>query len=811
MSTPPPSPRWLRVALTAVVVVLASLPLAGITPFSQLENRLYDGVLVPLLPAPKASERIAIIAVDDRSLAELGQRWPLDRRTWATFFEKLASFEPEAVAADVVFDQPSQEDALLLASEVRRRFEAMPEGQGAAARALVGALDETARKLDADQRLAEALATVGDVTLGVIIASGPAFPNAATPLEPVARGVGALTLDARGMTVSTPRLFLSARSHGAMNVLMDGDGVVRRYPYMISHDGDAYASLALALRLSDLGAEAQRPIVERLLAADKAAPYLRFHEVEEEAGGAGSPWPRLSFSDVLYAGEDAEAVRELVRGRYVFVGATAPGILDLLRTPVAWGRAGVEVHASALENLLADRFLVRQGAAGWLSLVLALLLVGGFAVLLETRPLARRMLGYAAVAVVILVGVAVLLADNAGLLVALMPTPLGLTALATGEGLHRFIWGRRERERLAARERVLRAEREGLERLRAVVEHVGDAIVSVDAAQRIRWMNPAAESLFRRRARTAVNRPVSELVPSFAGVNPEVAKEAAEHEHAGVVLAGEAKVGEALVPVEATATAMKVGGEQYTNFVFRDVAARKASERQKDEFIAGINHELRTPLTSILGSLRLIGGGAVGEVPAKVKELVEIAEKNGERLLALVNDLLDSAKIDAGRLVLQTRPIELRALMAEAVERHGGFGARFGVTIEQLPLPEELASASVDVDKERIIQVVGNLVSNAVKHSPAGGCVRLTAGTGQAPGSVRVAVIDQGPGIPEEFRDQVFERFTMVMAGDGQRRPGTGLGLAIARGIVEAHRGEIGFDSEVGRGTTFWFDLPCLS
>jgi signal transduction histidine kinase len=255
---------------------------------------------------------------------------------------------------------------------------------------------------------------------------------------------------------------------------------------------------------------------------------------------------------------------------------------------------------------------------------------------------------------------------------------------------------------------------------------------------------------------------------------------------------------------------MSVGSEHFTNYVFRDVAAKKATERQKDEFIAGINHELRTPLTSILGSLKLVTGGAVGEVPEKAKELLEIAEKNGEILLSLVNDLLDTAKIDAGRLVLETRPVSLGTLVAEAIARHGGFGARFGVAIELAPLTQEAEQASVDVDKERIVQVVGNLVSNAVKHSPKGEKVVVAVTTGSRR-RVRVAISDRGPGIAPEYRDQLFERFSMTVAGDGKRRPGTGLGLAIARGIVEAHRGEIGFETEVGRGTTFWFELPCLT
>lgn len=795
-SLAPPSPRWLRLAVVASCLLLAAARIVGAEPFPRIEDRLYDAILVPLLPAAPTSDEIVLVHIDERTLRELGQRWPLDRRTWAGFMRRLAAFEPKAVAVDVLFDQPSLEDARLLADEVRRRVEAQAPAAPPATNALLTLLDDAARALDADQQLSDGLATVGNVTLGAIAASGPTFPNSATPFDPVMRETGALALDAQGVSIATPLLFLSARQHGTMNVLMDGDGVVRRYPYMVSAHGDALPSLALATRLSVAPAAAHGAIIDTVFAADRASPYLRFRNVDDGA----AQWATLSFSDVLFASEGNAAMGALLRGKYVFVGATAPGVEDLLRTPVTLGRAGVELHATALDNLLLGTWLVRDGAAAWISLLMVALLLGAFAFYFETRPRARSMATFAFLVLMVELGVAVMLADQAGWLVMLAPVPLGIALLSIGEGVHRLVWTRRELERLRERERLLETERAGLERLRAVVEHVGDAIVSVDADERIRWMNPAAELLFRRRARTAVDRPVSELVPHF-----EPARASGEAV-AGDVLSGEVRIGAETIPIEATATVMSVGGERYTNFVVRDVAARKAVERQKDEFIASINHELRTPLTSILGSLKLVSGGAVGEVPDKAKELLEIAEKNGELLLSLVSDLLDSAKIESGRLVLQTRPVPLGALLADAIERLRGFALRYDVGLELAPLPDALGGCVIEVDKQRIVQVIGNLVSNAIKHSPKGGIVRVAAR--EVPGRVRIEVVDRGPGLSPEMRDQVFERFSATVPADGRRRSGTGLGLAIARGLVEAHRGDIGFDSEPGHGTTFWFELP---
>jgi len=789
-----PSPLWVRVGVAFAMGLFVVVRFAGIDPLAGLERRLYDLVLVPLLPTPEMSERIAIVTVDDRSLVEGGERWPLSRATWATFITRLDALEPSAIVLDVVFDQDSQSDVYRLAENVRRRaLLAELSGLESLSR-ILELVDDVARELDNDLALTHSLANSGKVTLGMMLAERRSDPFARDiALESIDASLDQTTLlalDLPMLTASTPRVFLAARSHGTMNVLLDPDATVRRYPFVAGHDGKALPSLALAARITDLKPTEAQPIVRRILDADRAAPLLRYRPHD-------APFPRVSFSDVLALGEGSSLSR-LLRGKVVFVGTTASGVEDLLRTPTHPRLAGVEVHATALENLYFQSWIESGGAASWVSLVSCLALLGGFAILLGRGFRARFLWLSGAILAALHFATAVLVADGAGWLLALAPTPLGLVLLGTTEAAHRWLWARREHLRLGQRERVLEAERAALERFRSVVEHVADAIVSVDEAQRIRWMNPAAESLFQRRARTAVDRPVGELIAKVqAGAT------------LGEVLAAEAKVGGEMVPVEATATHMRVGGERYTNFVFRDVAARKALERQKDDFIASINHELRTPITSILGSLRLVTGGAMGDVSDKVKELLRIAEKNGERLLSLVTDLLDAAKLDAGRLGLEKKPFPIKSFVEESVERCRGFGARYGVEIKSAPTAPSLEEVVVDIDRERLIQVVGNLVSNAVKHSPPSAPVIVA--TQLHDGWARVLVSDSGPGIPAEYHDQIFERFTMTTAGDGKRRPGTGLGLAIARGLVEAHGGRIGFSSQVGHGSTFWFELPTLA
>ncbi len=235
----------------------------------------------------------------------------------------------------------------------------------------------------------------------------------------------------------------------------------------------------------------------------------------------------------------------------------------------------------------------------------------------------------------------------------------------------------------------------------------------------------------------------------------------------------------------------------------RDMTQSLEVERLKKEFTSTLSHELRTPLTSIIGALQLINSGAAGEIEKDVAELTEVAERNAQRLLDLIGDILDIEKIESGKFTLFPETIALDALIRESLILNRNFAERFNVRLEA---QGELSAVPVNADRKRLLQVLTNLISNAAKFSPENGtvevCMTLTDGT------VRVSVADRGTGIPESFRSRIFGRFTQADSALTRQKGGTGLGLAICKGFIEAMDGRIGFEDRDGGGTSFYFELP---
>ena len=234
---------------------------------------------------------------------------------------------------------------------------------------------------------------------------------------------------------------------------------------------------------------------------------------------------------------------------------------------------------------------------------------------------------------------------------------------------------------------------------------------------------------------------------------------------------------------------------------FRDITERRAVEKMKDEFVSIVSHELRTPLTSIRGALGLLAGGRVGDVPERAKRMIDIAVSNTDRLVRLINDILDIERMESGRITLVRQFCDAGDLIDEAVEVMRPMATRVGVELEPLP-----CNVTIYADRDRVVQTITNLISNAVKFSDPS--TRVTVAAQSVDGQVQFEVADQGRGIPESKLEAIFERFQQVDASDSREKGGSGLGLAICRSIVRQHGGEIWCESELGRGSRFRFTMP---
>lgn len=237
--------------------------------------------------------------------------------------------------------------------------------------------------------------------------------------------------------------------------------------------------------------------------------------------------------------------------------------------------------------------------------------------------------------------------------------------------------------------------------------------------------------------------------------------------------------------------------------VARDITDFKHMQTIKDGFISTVNHELRTPLTSINGSLKLILGKTLGEIPAASFRLIEIANKNCERLIRMINDILDIDRIESGALDFTFKKVSLSQIVQQAIVGNESYAKQFSV---KMALVARCSHDYVYADADRIRQVIDNLLSNAIKFSPADSVVKLSVSKKDL--CYRVSITDEGRGIPEAFRGRIFDKFAQVDVSDSRDKGGTGLGLHICQLVIQHHQGTIDYSSQPDQGTTFYFELP---
>lgn len=260
------------------------------------------------------------------------------------------------------------------------------------------------------------------------------------------------------------------------------------------------------------------------------------------------------------------------------------------------------------------------------------------------------------------------------------------------------------------------------------------------------------------------------------------------------------------LPVVLAVSALRDEEGEVTGYlgIARDISEIKRIDTMKAEFISTVSHELRTPLTAISGALGLLTNNMVGKLPDAAANMIRIAHNNSLRLILLVNDLLDMEKLVAGKMSFDLKKHSVSALILSALEANASYAQQYSVTYEVAPHNDD---AIVTTDAARIQQVLANFLSNAAKFSPPQSCVVVEAKRNF--GRVRISVNDKGAGIPDEFRTRIFKKFSQADSSDTRHKGGTGLGLAICKEIIERMGGKIGFESVLGAGSSFYFELPC--
>jgi len=329
-------------------------------------------------------------------------------------------------------------------------------------------------------------------------------------------------------------------------------------------------------------------------------------------------------------------------------------------------------------------------------------------------------------------------------------------------------------------------------RQRAILESMNDAVIILDSDFIIKNTNPATMSIFGYQEEDILDQKINTLI-SINDKTLSVGYQEGEGYHCD----------HHTFPIEVTLS--KINSEKSIIFtcIVRDITERKRAEKIKNEFISTISHELRTPLTSIIGSISLMAGGAAGELSETAQKLLSTGKRNSERLLNLINDLLDIQKIEAGKLEINLSQIELMPAIEKARIDNLGYAEQYNVDIQ---IGNRADNAIVTTDPHRLSQIMANLLSNAIKYSNNSGIVSIDSTIHN--NFARISVEDRGEGIPADYHEKIFLKFSQNDSSSTRKKGGTGLGLSITKNMIEAMGGSIDFTSTLGKGTIFNIYLP---
>ena len=353
------------------------------------------------------------------------------------------------------------------------------------------------------------------------------------------------------------------------------------------------------------------------------------------------------------------------------------------------------------------------------------------------------------------------------------------------------------------------SEKEKLQR--SILETAPDAIITMDDKGIILSFNPGAENIFQYVSDEVIGQNIKMLMPDdIASIHDQYVSnyhDTGSSKNIGKSreLFGKRK-NQSEFPIELAINAKMIDGQYLFTGVLRDITDRKRLDKIKDEFISTVSHELRTPLTAIKGSLSLIIHNMGSKIPDEIKGLLSISERNVGRLHVLIDDILDISKLESENVRFNLNRVNLNKFIKTAVEMNQDYAKNHHTIFEYTT---EVHDIYVNVDEHRLMQAISNLMSNAAKYSPSEKAVEIST-TLDNDENIKIAIKDYGPGIPADFKEKLFEKFTQANMGDTRQVGGTGLGLNIAKAIIENMNGNIDFESEEGNGATFYIVLPIL-
>lgn len=341
-----------------------------------------------------------------------------------------------------------------------------------------------------------------------------------------------------------------------------------------------------------------------------------------------------------------------------------------------------------------------------------------------------------------------------------------------------------------------------------ILDNISDAIITIDAKGIIHTVNSTVESMFGYSASELIYSNVNILMGEpYHDMHSSYIGNYLTSGHGKIIgksreLEAQRKNGEIF---EIELFVYDIGVDKAHRFlgIIRDISERKHLDRVKSEFVSTVSHELRIPLTSIKGALGMLNNGVFGILEGKAKHMVQLAYNNTERLILLVNDLLDMEKIQAGKIDLKMEKVNLTAIVKESIAMNQTYVSHLKVKLKLQNSPPDYF---IVADSNRIMQVMANLISNAAKYSPINDVVGITIVLED--NFIKVSIADNGSGIPIEYHNKIFQKFWQLDASDSRKKGGTGLGLNITKAIIEHHSGQINFITEVNKGTTFFFKIP---